>query len=252
MPDMPLGDRMKEYERCAEQHLPQRLPVIIRVDGRHFSTYTRRIDLDEPFDNLFRDVMARVARRMCNEIQGAKLAYTQSDEISILVTSNDRIESMAWFGNDLQKLASVSASFATANFFQVAPRKWLTYGPHFDGRAFVIPPDEVCNYFLWRQRDWERNSLQMLARHYYSQSQLQGKNRSEMHDMIWEAGDNWNDLPAYHKRGVAVVQKEVSDPFVNDGKASSVWTIDKKPPRFGADRGYINGTFKWDGREEEE
>lgn len=79
----PLGDRMKGYEVACRTALPKRMPVIIRVDGKAFHSYTR--GLKRPFDEHFIGAMDDVARALCSEIHGAVLAYVQSDEVSILV-----------------------------------------------------------------------------------------------------------------------------------------------------------------------
>ncbi len=80
----PLGDRMKRYEKATRTVVTPRTPVIIRVDGKSFHTYTR--ELKDPFDRRLSDAMERAAVKMCEGIQGAQCAYTQSDEISVVLT----------------------------------------------------------------------------------------------------------------------------------------------------------------------
>ena len=198
---MDLEDRMKEYEKSSRVKLPENLPVILRLDGRAFHTLTR--GLEKPFDVDFIKLMNEIAIDQCdNEIMNAKMAYIQSDEISILIYRS--VFSDSWFKNDIQKMVSVSASRASAfamknNMFK---NKKLIM---FDSRVFVLPVKEVCNYFIWRQRDWERNSIQMLARKYYSQKKLQKKNREDMHEMIHQKDDNWNTLPTMLRRGRCII-----------------------------------------------
>jgi tRNA(His) 5'-end guanylyltransferase len=169
--------------------------------------------------------MDLTARFLCSNIQGAKLAYTQSDEISILMTDFDSTKTEAWYDGNIQKIVSVSASMASAFFNSIPSGKFGTkvYGDvakhsHmdvndwvltaetnlavFDARVFVIPDKvEVANYFHWRTTDWERNSIQMLARYHYPQSELHGKGWAELHEMIHKAGDNWSKYPDAIKRG---------------------------------------------------
>jgi tRNA(His) 5'-end guanylyltransferase len=190
-----LGDRMKSnYEKRYEYFLTRRLPCIIRLDGKCFSTFTK--GFEKPWDDRLILAMNETAKYLCSNIMGCELLYTQSDELSLLLIDYKKLNSEAWFDNSIQKMCSVSAGLASAFFTKF----WIqNYGDVknpivFDSRAFVIPESEVCNYFIWRQQDWTRNSTQMLARSLYSQSQLQNKNTSQLHEMCFEKGHNWNDL----------------------------------------------------------
>lgn len=205
-----LGDRIKErYENRTRTLLPRRTYTIIRVDGKAFHTWTKK--MDRPFDNELMSVMDLVAATMCEEIQGAQFAYVQSDEISILLTDFEKITTEAWFNGNIQKMVSVSASIATAKFNDATLDLFLNQKIEkfhnmdlalFDSRVFTISdPAEVANYFIWRQQDASRNSLQMAARALYSHKELEGKNNKELHDMCHEKGVNWNDYTARQKRG---------------------------------------------------
>jgi tRNA(His) guanylyltransferase len=196
-----LGDRMKDsYENRARVMLPRRTYTIIRLDGKCFSGYTR--GLDRPYDQQLMDDMTATAEYLCQEIAGARLAYTQSDEISILLTDFATPQTQPWFDGNVQKLVSISASLATARFNQLRPGR-LAF---FDSRAFTIPdPVEVGNYFVWRQKDATRNSISMAAQALFSHKQLHGKSSSDMQEMMWsERGVNWNDYDPRFKRGTAV------------------------------------------------
>ena len=259
MPDS-LGDRMKCYENVSRIYLPKRLPVIIRIDGRAFHTFTK--GFQRPFDDVLASAMRRTTERLCKEISGAKLAYTQSDEISILVTNNDTIDTQPWFDNNLQKLVSIAASCATAYFnsefwelvvcwggehaaidrgtdedmerFRIYMKRCLQ--AMFDARAFVLPPDEVCNYFIWRQQDATRNSIQMVAQSLYSHKELQNKNCNELQEMIFQKGVNWDHYEPWKKRGLCVIRRPAS----NDSPiARNQWTADYDTPIFTEDRTYI-------------
>jgi tRNA(His) guanylyltransferase len=196
-----LGSRMKErYEDRAQTYLPRRTWSIIRLDGRAFHTYAR--NCTRPYDLKLMQDMDALAIYLCKEIQGARFAYLQSDEISILVADMDKTTTEMWFNGNVQKICSISASLATGYFNS------LRYGTHsnelafFDARVFALPdPVEVANYFVWRQKDAERNSLQMLARSYYKHNELQEKGSAELHDLIHEKKDNWSKYPSRCKRG---------------------------------------------------
>jgi len=128
---MNLGDRIKEYyEDRTKTSLTRRMFTIIRLDGKGFSKYTK--DLTRPFDDGFSEDMDWTAIYLCQNIQGAKFAYTQSDEISVVLTDFDNLESQAWFDYDVQKMVSIAAGMATARFNQL--RLW---------RYFAGPPDNI-------------------------------------------------------------------------------------------------------------
>jgi tRNA(His) guanylyltransferase len=199
-----LANRMKEfYENITRYHLLRRTYTIIRIDGKAFHTYTR--GLEKPFDEQLMNDFDETAKYLCEEIQGAKFAYLQSDEISILLTDFDKLTTSAWFDNNLQKMVSVSASMATAHFNSIREGKLAL----FDSRVFQIPTStEVENYFIWRQKDAIRNSIQSVAQSLYSQKQLLGKNSNELQEMIFQKGTNWNDYSPKYKRGRIIMKSE--------------------------------------------
>lgn len=223
-----LGDRMKgNYESVFKHKLPLRMPVIIRLDGRAFHTLTKKSQ--KPFDPFFIELMQNTTHYLCDNIQGAELAYTQSDEISILLHNYKKLESQAWFDNEIQKIVSISAAIASS-YFSVNYNSRKLVGDkyiQFDSRVFVLPENEVCNYFIWRQQDWLRNSVQMLAQSLFSSKELHKKNQIEMKIMCLNKKHNWDKLDTHLKRGSCCVKF--------DGK----WEIDNIIPIFTEDRDYI-------------
>jgi tRNA(His) guanylyltransferase len=196
-----LGARMKgQYEHRFRTFLPRRTYTILRLDGKAFHTYTR--GLERPFDQQLMDDMAKTAQFLCQEISGTVFAYTQSDEISLLLTDFATTKTQAWFDGNVQKMVSVSAALATAKFNELRPGK-LAF---FDSRAFIIPDrSEVANYFVWRQQDATRNSISMAAQAHFSHRELHRKSSAQMQDMLHDGpGINWNDYPARFKRGTVV------------------------------------------------
>lgn len=248
-----IGDRMKLYEGAAKSHLPPRMPVILRVDGKAFHTYTK--DCERPFDKSLMDAMDNVAIALCKNIQGAQIAYVQSDEISILIHGYKKFSSNPWFDNEVQKMVSVSASIAAATMTVESANIFSNVMEHgdseldcirpafFDSRVFVLPETEVCNYFLWRQQDCSRNSIQMLARSLYSHKECNNKNGSELQEMTFQKGQNWNDLPTGCKRG-RCISKISYENF--DKTIRSKWAVDHDIPVFSESRDYINKHLKCD------
>lgn len=192
-----LGDRMKRYEATTRTLLPRRTYTILRVDGRAFHTYLR--GAQKPFDEQFMADMNAVAEALAAEITGSAFTYTQSDEISILVTDFATEQTEPWFGGVAAKQLSISAALATAVLNERRPGKRAL----FDARVFTLSdPVEVANYFLWRQRDAVRNSITMAAQAHFTHRRLHGVSTGGMQELLWsEAGVNWNAYPDGCKRG---------------------------------------------------
>lgn len=222
---------MKGYELPYKYFLPTRLPVVLRVDGKNFHAATK--GLAKPFDHEFMSLMDDTAIRLCEQIQGAVFAYVQSDEISVLLHNYRRLNSGSWFDNEIQKMVSVGAGIASS--FLTAAWKPVV----FDARVFVLPEAEVCNYFIWRQQDATRNSVQMAARAVYSHKQVYGKSNPEMQDMLMEKGINWNDYPIPCKRGRGVIREAYFVPDREGGKVERHRWVTDNPPVFTQDREYV-------------
>ncbi len=198
MPKHTLGERMKRYEAAAHAVLTPRMPVVIRVDGRAFHTFTK--DMQKPFDPRLMEAMQRTMVHTANTMQGCKFAYTQSDEISFLLTDDDTIDTQGWFGYEVNKMVSAAAATASVALARCYPEQAMF--PTFDARAFNIPREDVANYFLWRAKDWERNSLQMYAQAFFSPQELHGKKHAEIHQLLFGIGKNWTtDLSDAERNG---------------------------------------------------
>lgn len=246
-----LGDRMKTYEGVTRNYLTRRIPVIIRVDGKAFHSFTK--GFQKPFDMVLMESMWETAKYLCANVQGCKLAYVQSDEISLLLTDYEDIGTQAWFENNIQKMVSISASMATLSFNKVFPLKPYENNENtdieqlaiyhkainkamFDSRVFNLPKEEVCNYFIWRQQDATRNAIQMVGQANFSHKQLQNKNCNQIQEMLFqEKGINFNNLPTYQKRGVCIIKEY----YQKDEVQRSRWIEDRDIPIFTQDRNYV-------------
>lgn len=264
-----LGDRMKKYEYITRTYLVPRMPVIIRLDGKAFHTFTR--GFKRPFDEVLISTMQDTTKYLCENIQGCVLGYTQSDEITLVLVDYKKLNSCAWFDNNIQKMCSIAASMATFAFnrffvanlnafyefntdidlteigyhitfseedngkYYEAYKKAAEKGAMFDARVFNIPKEEVCNCVLWRQNDATRNSVEMVAQAHFSHGVLQNKSQSQMQDMLMlEKGINWNDFPVHQKRGSCCIKVQ------GDEDKRPKWIIDKNIPIFKGDgRKYI-------------
>lgn len=257
-----LGDRMKKYEYVTRTHLTPRTPVIIRVDGKAFHTFTK--GFKKPFDDVLVKSMQQTMKYLCDNIQGCVLGYQQSDEITLVLVDYKKIDTCSWFDYNIQKCASIAASMATMafnKFFSQNVDKFcnehmidevfdnleneiqyekynaaLSKGAMFDARVFNIPREEVTNCILWRQNDATRNSIEMVGHAIFSQSSLHKKSCNQIQDMLMlEKGINWNNFPVALKRGSCCIRKLV------DGSDRMKWVIDDNIPIFKGDqRSYIN------------
>lgn len=270
-----LGDRMKEfYENRAKVYLTRRTPVIIRLDGKAFHSFTK--GFKKPYDEIFHNTMNETMKYLCENIQGCKIGYTQSDEITLLLTDYDTLTTDAWFNYGMQKMCSIAASMATMVFNRyfdeqvdeyckenyinccglrdvlsiysipelkevdsvlVAYLNSIDKGAMFDARVFNIPKEEITNCFIWRQQDATRNAIQMLGQCNFSHQELQGKSCNDIQDMLMiQKNINFNDMATAFKRGACCIKTE------NEG-----WVIDTEIPIFTQDREYIEKRFHNEG-----
>lgn len=249
------------YENRSKTYLVRRMPVIIRLDGKAFHTFTR--GFDKPFDDVMMQTMQQTTLKLCQEIQGCVFGYTQSDEITLVLVDYNDINTDAWFDYSVQKMCSVAASMCTLYFNKifaemvdvfiansdVTPEeeklervynKAIEKGAMFDARVFNIPVEEVTNCVLWRQQDATRNSISSLAQSKFSAKELHGKSSSQMQDMLMEKyGINWNDLTIPEKRGTAVYKRTIDD--------VTEWVVDYQMPILKSeDRDYVEHLVKFD------
>ena len=248
-----LGKRMKRYEAIPQISLMRRTPVAIRIDGKAFHTFTKH--LNKPWDNIFQKSMQETMKYLCQNIQNCVFGYQQSDEITLILTDYETLTTDAWFGYEVQKLCSISASMATLRFNQAFTdnaSKWcddfweawnrskeeadyfntlnecVRKGAMFDARCFNIPKEEVTNLVYWRQVDAVRNSIQSMGQAHFSHKQLMNKNTKEVRQMLEDNDTLWEDRPVAERQGVACLKGE-------DG-----WYIDYNMPILkGEDRDYI-------------
>ena len=184
-----LGDRMKTYESLeTERLIDPELPLVVRLDGRAFSTFTR--GMDKPFDARMSDIMRAVTAHLIEQTQ-ACVGYAQSDEIT-LILERETPESEPIFGGRVFKIVSVLAAMASAKFTLLAAETWPERVeriiPSFDCRAFNVPSRvEAVNALIWREQDAARNAAQMVAQANFKPENLHGKSAAEIVAMLRDA-----------------------------------------------------------------
>lgn len=219
-----LGDRIKSYE-AQETHrrFLSGLPVVARLDGRSFSGFTR--GMRRPFDEEMQRAMAMTAEYVLDE-SDARIAYTQSDEISLVWEQRDE-KSQIFFDATVFKMCSVLAAMATAKFNLHAAILWpeRVHGgslPVFDCRVFQVPlRDEAANALLWREQDATKNAITQAAQCYYSHRELHGKNGKEKQEMLFAKGVNFHAYPASFKRGTWL-RRELVERTLTDGEMARI------------------------------
>ena len=256
-----IGKRMKEYyENIPKTKLMRRAPVIARIDGKNFHTFTR--GFKKPFDDILIKSMQETMKYLCENIQGCVLGYTQSDEISLLLVDYKNLNSSAWFDYEVQKICSIAASMATMAFnksFAKNAEEFMTdcatsyeteglcdkgteeyklcevyqkaieKGAMFDARCFNIPKEEVTNYFYWRQLDAIRNSIQMVGQSHFPHNILQYKTCEDIKDMLYVKDEIvWELLPTYKQRGSCCIKQD----YIYENILRKQWIIDNNIPLF--------------------
>jgi tRNA(His) 5'-end guanylyltransferase len=184
------------------------IPLIARLDGRAFHTFTR--DLRRPYEHGLSLAMIATTRHLVQEMTSL-VGYTQSDEITLAWFESTQSASDYAFDGRFQKLASVLAGMASTRFYQLLlehlPSK-AKETPHFDCRVWQVPTlDDAAEVFIWREDDATKNSVTMAAGAHYSDAELDGKSSSVKQEMLWQKGVNWNDFPAFFKRGTYVQRR---------------------------------------------
>lgn len=219
-----LDDRMKTYENleCDRKVMPL-LPVLARLDGRSFHSFTK--GLDKP-DYGFNGAMANTTRRLMQE-SNALVGYTQSDEITLCWLQEDMIKQI-FFDGRIFKMVSVLAGMC-ATIFQdellaqpfgsdsfrkrVYENKGHLRGV-FDCRVWQMPNlGEATNAFVWREMDATRNSVAMIAQKYFSHKELQGVSTKDQKKMLLNKGVDWTTYPSFFTHGTFFVKRKITRKF---------------------------------------
>lgn len=268
---MTKKERMKGYEKSSSNYLVKKVPVIIRLDGRAFKTLTK--DLHKPYDEVMLSCMQDTMKYLCENIQGCVFGYTQSDEITLVLTDYENLDSCAWFDYSAQKSASVSASMATYAFIMAFIKSICYFNDKdtsyaeilnstirknisFDARAFNVPKEDVINNIIWRQQDCINNSIISIGRTYYSHEELVGKTQKHILHMLEDKYVYWKDYSNAIKYGVCCYKngKKTEDGYLRRvfedgsfvyknnwvGKEKPKWIVDFiNVPEFSENKGYL-------------
>lgn len=200
-----LDAKMRVYEQSLDQILVPETYLVARLDGNRFTRLTKEIcAFEAPFDERFRDMMIETVKALMSYGFRVIYGYTESDEISLLFHPDEDS-----FGRKVRKFNSLLAGVASASFSTQLGKQGV-----FDCRMVPLPTVErVKDYFLWRQEDAHRNSLNshcywMLRKQGKSVEEatkaLEGQSVSFKNELLFQNGINYDTLPSWQKRGVGV------------------------------------------------
>ncbi|MDO5826038.1 MAG: tRNA(His) guanylyltransferase Thg1 family protein [Methanosphaera sp.] len=206
---------MKSYEIFSNLKVVKDMPIIIRLDGRYFSRYTKALEFKKPFDTRLRDIFIEVSKDLIRQFN-ARYIYTFSDEINMLLEDIP-------FNGRIEKMDSVFASYATSSFNkQVYLNEELSEKSiksdilaSFDSRV-IMTPQNIANYFKWRQDEAWRNCINSYAQAVLNKSHtpeqtaqiLYKLNKKDLHDLLFENGINIAHVPQWQRRGIAVYKEK--------------------------------------------
>ncbi|MFA5048364.1 MAG: tRNA(His) guanylyltransferase Thg1 family protein [Patescibacteria group bacterium] len=217
---MNLSTRMKSYEEVYNYKLLPRAPIIARLDGKGFHNFTKNLKLDKPFDQKFSTWMSETVATIASNIQGCMIGYTQSDEITLVIRTDQSEETTPWFDNRILKMNSILASMATASFMR-SMLDTMEKPPvaYFDCRIGAMPNmTEVVNNLIWRQQDCVKNSISSAAYYEIGKKIGRGTARKALHKLnskerqeilFQETGINWSTYKEEFKNGIVTFRKEI-------------------------------------------
>lgn len=217
--------QMRVYEESLDQYILPDMYIVVRLDGRSFTKLTKEIcKFEAPFDIKFRDLMVDTVKSVMECGFRIIYGYTESDEISLLFHPDDNT-----FGRKVRKINTTLAGEASAAF-SLALGRVAT----FDSRVIPLPNKEkVADYFIWRQEDSHRNSLNAhcywaLRKDGANQNEatleLEGKDVPFKNELLFKKGINYNDLLSWQKRGIGVYYKDVKKEGYNPISNETVMT----------------------------
>lgn len=227
-----LEDKCLFYRGLTDYRIQGNNDILVMLDGKNFSTLIKN-NFKKPFDDAFINMMNQTAKFLCNNVQGVKFAYVQSDEISLLITDYDTPETDILFGGRICKIQSILAALATSEFnrqfiLHTISKKldwdrslWneaidIIYDmkmAQFDCKVWTVPnQNEAFAWFLYRQLDCVKNSKQQTAQAYLPHKQLVGHNADEQIQMVLEQkGIDWNSFIPDYKFGRFIYKVETTE-----------------------------------------
>ena len=232
-----LSERMKTYEDTSQYKFTPSMPVVIRVKCANSSTLTK--NFKRPFDRVFGRTMRQTVKALSEAIPNCFFDYTYADEVNLLVTDYNT-KNKVCYNNNIQKIVSMSASIMTVMFNKFFAQnvsftdktRWR-YSSHldeaiFESKAFVIPKEEVVNYFVWRQYNAFRKTVDSVALSEFSEDELKNTTLNEKQNMLLQQKEiDVGQIYAERRHGFCVCLTKAG------------WVVDLDIPLFSQKREYI-------------
>lgn len=247
-----LRERIIEYQEIADTKLLPKVPIIVVLNGRHFSKNTAMAI--KPFDSVIMECMCAAMVKLCQEVDGCVFSLTYNDQI-ILITKNDQTaDTLPWFNNSAQSIISAASSIATLEFNRAAISKNLQLlgSATFTGKVFAVPNiTEVINFLLYAQQKCFHTALHQacfyeLIKRYdaeRAQQMLANKNPKEKADILFnECKIEFNNLPLAFRRGVACLRMPRANPQTKEIKYK--FSLNAELPLFSVEKDWLYSIFK--------
>lgn len=231
-PKLPtLGEYCKWFEfNCSPENMMPLIPTIIRLDGVNFHSWTK--GLDRPYDSRLTSIMKELTKELV-DLTNAKVGYTQSDEITLVLYSDD-ITKKIYHNGEKSKILSKLAAFTSVVFNE----KVKVHLPEksklatFDARIFQVPNLEwAYKQLLWRENDAIKNSVSTLAQTHFPHKSLQHLKRDQLIEkLLIKKNIVWSDYPDSYKRGTYFKRKVYTFTY----ESMSAEELAKLPPKHNA------------------
>ena len=212
-----LEEKCKYYQSLTDYRLIPNSYVLVHCDGRAFSSLIKK-KFERPFDNNFIFMMNETAKYLCENVSGCKMAYVQSDEITLVLTDFETETTDSFFGYRMCKLISTIAAMATAKF----NRLWMQSQENielsikelplvtFDCKVWNVPfYNEVIAWLIYRQNDCVRNSINQTSSSVFSHKELEGLKTQDRLIKLKEKGVDWESFDDGVKYGRFIYKQSI-------------------------------------------
>lgn len=254
MSSLKLKDRVISYMETADSKLLSKLPLIIMVNGRGFSKVTTL--LEKPYSNKLSECFYSTLVKLVQEIDGSVFGYQFNDEIIIVARNDQSLDTLPWYNNSTQKIASVTSSIATLQFNNYAAALDLNLmgDPIFYSHAFVVPDvTEAINVIVSKQQQAIMSSINFscfyeLLKKYHKNDIREMLTSKSVDDKInllqQECSVDYNKYPLSFRRGVACYRTPKIISFEGSEIIKNKWTLNMEIPIFTKEHSFLGQIFK--------
>lgn len=251
---MKVQDRLNKYSSVFDYELPVKLPVITIISGRNFGRLTGLIN--KPFSEELSQCLSSALLKVMQEVDGAVFGYSFSDEIVVISRNDNTHETLPWLNNKIQKLASITASIATASFNIHAAALDLTLlgEASFSTQVFTVPNiTEAINVLVSKQQQGFKEAAknaclyELLKKSYDKEdieSMLANTSTADKIDLLEQSGIIFDEYPMAFRRGVACFRAPHIVMFENREVVKNSYCIKNDLPIFTQDHAFLQGIFK--------